>query len=114
MVSLYGNPACGIYNSIGEWRNLTGKAKYCTIFATDDCVRRFQRDKSSCSMRGSSEGKSGCMEQLVEKLLNGPYLCAPCERDIYYNYNYCRTIRGCSSIAMEIEGICANKSKDEN
>jgi putative heme iron utilization protein len=35
MVSLWGNPVCGIWNSMGEWRNLTGMAKYCTIIASE-------------------------------------------------------------------------------
>lgn len=38
MVSLWGNPVCGIYSTVGQWRNLSGKAKWCTIMASAECI----------------------------------------------------------------------------
>jgi len=113
MVSLWGNPACGIYNSIGDWRNLTGKAKYCTMMASDSCVAHFQDMVENCDRLHltDSEDWESCRLNIINGTVWSFYEnCTACERDVEFSY-LCEPIPGCSPIAYEVDGICA---KEEN
>jgi hypothetical protein len=114
MVSLWGNPVCGIYNLFGDWRNYTGKDQYCMKTGSEECVNRLQKMIGDCDDAHVPYSKEwlNCRENITDLILSGtwsPKSCTTCQRNVEYTY-FCTKKPGCSTIAYEVNNLCVSKS----
>lgn len=112
MVSLWGNPVCGIHNLWGEWRNYTGKDQYCMKTGSEGCVVQLQEMIKNCddTHAADTEDWLSCRWNIANLILNGTWShlnvsCFTCQRDIEYSY-LCAQYPGCTPIAHEVDELC--------
>lgn len=119
MVSLWGSPVCGIYTSVGEWRNLTGLRKYCMKKGSEELVKWFHSLQRHCDLHEVfSNNWFSCMEWSVASLIVHSWGWAACQRDDEYGYDcnscmesgihYCGETHQCAQIINKIEDFCTS------